>query len=571
MLEIKQEGMKMPKVEYDIYSKLNEENLTKLNIDTCQNNKISLLIPVKNISNLDKLNSKSGYYNNICYTATSDSGTDITLNDRKSEYPSIAVCQDDCEFADYNITLNKAKCSCQAKEFSSSFADMKINKNKLLDNFKNIKNIVNFKILKCFEVLFSRNGISKNIGFFLLIFIIIFHIISIFIFYLKQFDLLINKIKEIIFSIIILKSIKDDKEEENNNKEINEIINGKIKEKNNKEIEDNRNKIILNNNNNNNNIINNNPYNNIIKDGKTISFKKKGKIVTQRKKYKILKKDLGTFINNNNVINKDLFHGIIIINNNRENNGRNILFKKNSKTDETQNRMPVMDYIDDELNDLSYDLALQNDKRTLCQYYISLIKTKHELVFAFFYSKDYNSRVIKIDLFLFGFALNYTVNGFFFNDSTMHNVYESKGLFDVSYQLPIIFYSSLISMFLGALVQMLGLSNDVIIDFKKNREPKDVNERGKKLVNKLKIKFVLYFIFILILLLFFLYYISMFDAVYKNTQYILIEDTLMGYGFSLLYPFVIYLLPGLFRIPALNAPMKNKKYLYNFSKLFTIL
>ena len=63
----------------------------------------------------------------------------------------------------------------------------------------------------------------------------------------------------------------------------------------------------------------------------------------------------------------------------------------------------------------------------------------------------------------------------------------------------------------------------------------------------------------------------MFDAVYKNTQYILIEDTLMGYGFSLLYPFVIYLLPGLFRIPALNAPMKNKKYLYNFSKLFTIL
>ena len=63
----------------------------------------------------------------------------------------------------------------------------------------------------------------------------------------------------------------------------------------------------------------------------------------------------------------------------------------------------------------------------------------------------------------------------------------------------------------------------------------------------------------------------MFDAVYKNTQYILLEDTLMGYGFSLLYPFVLYLLPGFFRIPALNAPMKNKKYLYNFSKLFTIL
>ena len=73
------------------------------------------------------------------------------------------------------------------------------------------------------------------------------------------------------------------------------------------------------------------------------------------------------------------------------------------------------------------------------------------------------------------------------------------------------------------------------------------------------------------LLLFFLYYISMFDAVYINTQYILLEDTLMGFGLSFFYPFVIYLFPGFFRIPALSAPQRNKKYLYNFSKLFTIL
>ena len=134
-----------------------------------------------------------------------------------------------------------------------------------------------------------------------------------------------------------------------------------------------------------------------------------------------------------------------------------------------------MDYTDDELNDLSYDSALEIDKRSYCQFYISLLKTKHEIIFAFFYNKDYNLRIIKIDLFFFGFALNYTVNGFFFNDSTMHNVYESKGLFDFEYQLPIIFYSSIISMFIGSLVQMLGLSNDLIIDFNKNQEIEDIN------------------------------------------------------------------------------------------------
>ena len=99
----------------------------------------------------------------------------------------------------------------------------------------------------------------------------------------------------------------------------------------------------------------------------------------------------------------------------------------------------------------------------------------------------------------------------------MHNVYKNEGLFDISYQLPLIVYSSFISMFLRGLVQILGLSNDAIVDFKQSEETNNINERGKKLIKKLKIKFVLYFILSFILLIFFWYYISMFDAVYKNT------------------------------------------------------
>ena len=151
----------------------------------------------------------------------------------------------------------------------------------------------------------------------------------------------------------------------------------------------------------------------------------------------------------------------------------------------------------------------------------------------------------------------------------MHNVYENKGLFDISYQLPLIVYSSLISMFLGALVQMLGLSNDAISDFKQDKETDDVNERGQKLIKKLKIKFILFFILSYILLIAFWYYISMFNAVYINTQYLLLEDTLMAFGLSQVTPFVLYLIPGLFRIPSLTA--SNRKWLYKFSKLFTLL
>ena len=62
----------------------------------------------------------------------------------------------------------------------------------------------------------------------------------------------------------------------------------------------------------------------------------------------------------------------------------------------------------------------------------------------------------------------------------------------------------------------------------------------------------------------------MFGAVYRNTQNHLINDTLISFGLSLIYPFGINLLPGLCRIPALSNQNKNK-YLYNLSKFINII
>ena len=58
----------------------------------------------------------------------------------------------------------------------------------------------------------------------------------------------------------------------------------------------------------------------------------------------------------------------------------------------------------------------------------------------------------------------------------------------------------------------------------------------------------------------------MFGAIYRNTQMHLLKDILMSFGLSLLFPFVIYLIPGLFRIPSLSNRKNQRIYLYNFSK-----
>ena len=226
-----------------------------------------------------------------------------------------------------------------------------------------------------------------------------------------------------------------------------------------------------------------------------------------------------------------------------------------------------MAYNTDEINDLSYNLALNYDKRTFCQYYNSLLKVKHFLFFSFCDNNDYNSRIIKVDLFFIGITIDYTVNALFFNDDTMHKIYVSKGKYDLETQIPITIYSFLISMVLNIPLSILGLSNDSIINFKQNLISKDVKKRGKKLIFCLKLKFTFYFIISFILLLFFWYYITIFGVIYKNTQYHLLKDTLISFGISMIYPFLVYLLPGIFRIFSLSNPKKKRECLYNFSKL----
>ena len=115
---------------------------------------------------------------------------------------------------------------------------------------------------------------------------------------------------------------------------------------------------------------------------------------------------------------------------------------------------------DEELNSLDYSIALKIDKKTYFQYYWSLLKKKHLILFIFYPNDDYNLISIKIILFLVSFSLYFTINRFFFNDDTMHKINEDNGNFNLLYQLIQIFYSSVISE--------IKYDIETIISFRKN-------------------------------------------------------------------------------------------------------
>ena len=508
IIDVIQEGIQIPKIEYDVYYKFFGTNLTKLNISVCENSKIYISIPISISENLDKLNISSGYFNDICYSSTSDSGTDIILNDRKKDFVenNKTVCQEDCIFYDYNTNIKKANCSCEVKESTNSYANMNINKTKLYENIGfNNDNMhgSNLGITSC-NVFSSTENIESNTGFFTLLFILAIFIIIFIIFCIKGYNLLENKMDEVIY-----------KKFKNHGK------NKKIKSS----------------------------------DIKPKQKQSKGTKKSRTKKNKNSKK-IGN--STNKIFNDNKAIGPIIQDE-----------LNNDKKIEDPFFKPDTDY---EINWLPYNMAIKFDKRDNCEYYVSLIKNKQLFLFTFCTFNDYNSGIIKKFMLFLSFALHYTINALFFTDSNFHQIYEDEGNYNFEYQISYILFSAIISTFvLRMILQFLVLTDKDILEVKNQQTKILANNMKQKKLKYMKIKFGIFFVLNFILLGLFWYYLTCFNAIYQNTQVYLIENTFISFAFSLFYPFVINIFPTIIRMSSLHSSDKNKEYLYKVSQIIQLI
>ena len=228
-------------------------------------------------------------------------------------------------------------------------------------------------------------------------------------------------------------------------------------------------------------------------------------------------------------------------------------------------------FTNEELNRMDYQKALIHDKRTYFQYYCSLVRKKQIILFVLINNDDYNLISIKLSLLLISFSLYFTLNGFFFNDNTMHKLYLNNGSYDFIAQIPIICYTTMITTIINIILRTLSLSEKDILKIKHESNFKGAKYNANESFQCLKLKISIFFLLSLLLMSFFWYFISCFCAVYNNTQFTLIDDTLISFGLSMIYPFGIYLIPGIFRIPALRANSKDKECLYKVSVLISLL
>jgi len=539
------EGLLIPIIGYEVYDPINK---SKLNLSYCNETLISYNIPVTiDENNLFKYDQNSDYYKDECNTYTTEDGTDILINDRKEEFikNNMSLCENICTYTGYDQNTKKALCECGIKYQEFILSDIEKQTDLLSNNLTtDDSSNSNLVTMKCYETLFSKDGLLTNIGSYILLFIIIVHMISIILFYKIGYYILENKMKD-----IISKMKKKPKLSNSNRIKKNEVYGDKstkIKNKNRKKKKKKSNIYV-----------NANPSKNAKKIFKNRKFTQEKTDKSNGKNYKLKLKDNKFKIFDDKDQNKS--QSIIPL---RKLSSKPIKIKAKMKYKENINN-----YNDYELNSLNYKEALEIDKRTYFQYYISLLKTKHPIIFSFCPIRDNNVLIIKICLFCLSFSIYFFFATLLFNYSAIHEVYEQKGSYNISYFMKQIIISFIISYIINIFVKYITLSERNISELKSIKNIKNIFYKQTKIQRCLIVKYICYFIISFIFLIFFWYYLSSFCAVYQNSQIYVIKNTFISFIIALIYPFFINLFPGIFRLYSLNDKKNKRSCIYKFSQI----
>jgi hypothetical protein len=532
-----------------------------LDLSYCEESSINYNIPVIiDEDNLFKYDPNSDYYTDDCNTYTTGNGTDILLNDRIEEFKdkNLSLCENICDYVGYNTETKKVICECGIKYKELILSGLDNQTDLLANNLTKGGNTLNLEAMKCYELLFSKDGLLKNIGSYILIFIIILHLVSIIIYYKCGYQIIDNNIQDI---------MEDKKKIQKLEKKVNYK-----KEKKNSCLSEQK--------------LRKSKFNNFI--GKKADKNKKNKKRISGNPAKKKKKKFGSDIyqdnsnsSNNNIksftkLKIKLKESKKVTNADKEPNRSSVKLPAKKKKDIDVFNIKVKHlklnygiYNDFELNTMNYRDALQIDKRNYFEYYLSLIKTKQPIIFSFFPIHDFNVFIIKICLFFLTFVIYYASNTVFFNASVIHHIYENKGNYDLVYLFPQIFYSFIISYIIIIFIKYFSLSERDILEIKSEKTVRKANEKVPKIERCIIIKNICYFIISIVFCIIFWYYLSSICALYKNSQVHLIKNTFFSFALGLIYPFFINLLPGIFRIHALRA--KNKEFIYKISKIIQFL
>ena len=229
----------------------------------------------------------------------------------------------------------------------------------------------------------------------------------------------------------------------------------------------------------------------------------------------------------------------------------------------------IFPYTDEDLQNMDYEEAIIQDKRTFLKMYWSFL-VDSEIILGTFCTENYLYLfVIKLSFFLFTFQISFFLNALFYTDDYISDAYHNDGVLDFISGLPKSIYSFIATLITTNLLKMLSNSkNELMKIIREHSKDKNYINLINSKLRKLKIKLIFYFIILFSLGLIFLYYISAFCAVYRYSQKFWFYGCLESFGIDSVVSIFGCLFLAFLRFLSIKKKIKFFYSLANFISTF---
>ena len=401
-------------------------------------------------------------------------------------YPNVSLCDEGCQYDGINLEDMSAKCDCTFNDISNNAL---IKDNELIDSMVgeifDLINSSNILVLKCFKYMFKH--FARSIGGWIALFLILAHIAMSLLYFLREFDIMKNNLLKLTNNYLEYISTKETVSKNNPPKRHKSLANSH------RQMSD----III--------------SDIVHADTKSDDVKIPEKISEDSKKEE------------NNVV----------LYNNSKNSEKNSNHEVKIKIEETQNNLNndknldifFEEYLATSPDEMEFDDAIVLEKRKFSEHLVEGLKEKQMICNTFLAIDDLKPRSIKIMVLILNVILYFVVNGLFFSESVIHELYEvdedEENFF--SYfprSIERIVYCTIVSIVIGMITDFFFVQQIKVkgIFIREKEDPKVLKEKIVELINEIKKRNFAFIITVSVILLFSFFYLLCFNYVYPYSQ-----------------------------------------------------
>ena len=438
------------------------------------------------------------FYTDICFMYDSPTGKDATPNDRfHSYFPNVTLCDEEsgCVPNGLNLTSFEIICKCDLNDIMSN---PKVGEKILEDGFGEIMELIensNIMIFKCAKDVFVIKHLLKNSGTFITIGIMLAQAICVVFYYLLSYNPMLRYLyylSEYQCSLIEQKNLN----KANKNKD--SILDSKLIKVKAPPKKEEKHEI-------------NTPSND--------------KLISEDSK-KPKKLDItGSSNSNINLNNKFIKPKLSIIEKYSLKN-ENKIEKKPMYADKIKEEYDIdmEEYLKTDYDDMEFEDALKEDKRTFCEYYCDRFREKQIIMDTFFNPENLKPMTIKIIILLLNIILYFVINGLFYSEeyvSDLFNSDEKETFFSfLPRSLSRFVYTTIVGVIIGIIVDFIAVDEKKVkrLFLREKKNTLQIRYEISIISTDIKRNYLILTIICFVIDLIALYYVNCFNNVYPNLQ-----------------------------------------------------